>query len=141
MLEDLWNSFPNYLLIDMERLSRLFYKNCGSWLTVKRVILNPTFTLSRAVGGADGDVILGNTYLDLKATKRKPSAGDLFQILAYPLLDLNNAHDIKRVGMYLVRHGVTISWGLEELFRKMQKRKMRFQTFRREFHRVVTQTE
>lgn len=141
MVSELSKSFPEYLLFDMGRLSSLFAERCTSWLKSKNVALNPTFTLSGAVGGADGDVILNHTYFELKATKRTPKGVDLFQILAYPLLDLPNKYGLQRVGFYLVRRGAEFTWDIEDLFGKMRKTTLRLTQFKREFLNAVRETE
>jgi hypothetical protein len=77
-------------------------------------IHNPTFDASHLVGGADADVVMGGTLLELKCTKvRGISAGTLWQLAAYTALDLSDEHRIRAVGVYLARYGTLLEWPIE----------------------------
>ncbi|MBV9059411.1 MAG: hypothetical protein JOZ09_09645 [Pseudonocardiales bacterium] len=67
---------------------------------------------------ADGDVIVGNTLLDVKTVitlrDRDRIAGWLWQLLGYAWLDAKaDRCRIRGVGLYLARHGVLITWPLD----------------------------
>jgi hypothetical protein len=67
---------------------------------------------------AEGDVIVGSTLLDCKAVitvrDRDRIAGWLYQLLGYAWLDSTaDRYGIRRVGLYLARHGVLLTWPLE----------------------------
>lgn len=75
--------------------------------------LNPTFgEFSMGVGGADADIILGSTLLEIKTTKN-PSVGkrELRQLIGYKLLsdehaeNSGNGQRITRIGIYFARQG------------------------------------
>ena len=75
---------------------------------------NPTFgDGSMIVGGADADLIIDNTLIDIKATKHlKLEREHLNQVLGYYILSLiggvnENPHDrpIENIGIYFARHG------------------------------------
>jgi hypothetical protein len=67
---------------------------------------------------ADGDVIVGDTLLDVKTVislrDRDQVARWLYQLLGYAWLD-STAHlyGIRNVGLYLARHGVLVTWPLD----------------------------
>ncbi len=76
--------------------------------------LNPTFGAgSMLVGGADADLIIDNTLIDIKATKNlKLERAHINQILGYYILSLiggindnPNYTPIEKIGLYFARHG------------------------------------
>lgn len=79
---------------------------------------NPTFLGSPAVGGADGDLVIGDLLVDVKTREKvtNPWLRDvLFQLLGYALLDIDDAHGIRRVGIMLPRQPRLQIWSLDEL--------------------------
>ncbi len=67
---------------------------------------------------ADGDVIVGDTLLDVKTVitlrDRDRIARWLYQLLGYAWLDSTaDLYGIRNVGLYLARHGVLITWPLD----------------------------
>lgn len=99
---------------DMQQLTKQFLAASTGRLNLP-AILNPTFEGSRDVGGADADLILGNTLVDIKA-KKKPNVSnyDLYQLLGYVLLDYSNHYNIGQVGFYLARQGIWHMWSLDK---------------------------
>ena len=92
----------------------------GTWQqlrTAGTVVSGPTFAGSRSVRGADADVIVGGTLIDIKATvspeRAKP---EMFgQLLGYVLLDSDDQYAITGAGIFLARQGTLVSWTLSEL--------------------------
>ncbi|MBU1429112.1 hypothetical protein KKF91_01000 [Myxococcota bacterium] len=86
--------------------------------------LNPTFREgSLAVGGADADLIVDDCLIEIKTTKTsKIELSHLRQLVGYALLANQFGVDekggqsvtIRRLGVYLSRAGVLVSWPLEE---------------------------
>lgn len=75
--------------------------------------LNPTFgTASRLVGGADADMIIDDTLIDIKTTKNlKFQKAHYHQLIGYYILSkLGKVDgmdgDIKKFGIYFSRHGI-----------------------------------
>ncbi len=114
-------SIPDFLNIcrenwvdDIKQLATLFYKNSSDQIT-QPVILNPTFQGSEDVGGADADLIIGDTLIDIKATKLpnfKPHY--IYQLLGYVLLDYEGQYNINSIGFYLARQGIWHTWFLSQ---------------------------
>lgn len=86
--------------------------------------INPTFgDGSRLVGGADGDLIIDDTLIDLKVTKNLSVERDhLNQTIGYYILSLiggvNDDKDfkpIKNIGLYFARHGILWKFPLADL--------------------------
>ena len=107
-------------ILDLCKMSEAFYVGMSDRLT-EPYHLNPGFDGSADIGGADGDLILSDTLLDIKATK-DPTRGlnvDLYQLLGYALLDYSDAFGLKKVGLYLARYGVFIDWTMRDLLEQM----------------------
>jgi hypothetical protein len=83
-------------------------------------ILNPTFDGSLAIGGADADVVVQYTVLELKTTRqdRFERVDHIYQLLGYALLDYSNAYEIEHIAVYLARRGVLVSWPVAELLER-----------------------
>lgn len=76
----------------------------------------PTFTGSMDVGGADGDLVVGSTLLELKTSRKLDLTKQHVQQLAtYALLDYDDDYKLTNVAVYLARHGLLVSWPLAEL--------------------------
>lgn len=79
-------------------------------------ILNPTFALSRGVGGADADLVLNGCLLDIKSTvNTRLDRIWLLQLLGYTLLDSDDACHIDSVGILFARQAVMTQWPLGPL--------------------------
>jgi hypothetical protein len=79
--------------------------------TSNRCILNPSFGKgSKDVGGADGDILLGNSLIDIKTTLYLTFEPEYFrQLMGYYILNLradNAIGTISHLGIYYARFGV-----------------------------------
>lgn len=82
----------------------------------ERVIGNPAFAGSVDVGGAFGDLLLGDTLIEIKTTKRSSPLNEwLYQAIAYVLLDYDNAYGIEKVAFYISRVPALIVWNVDDL--------------------------
>lgn len=78
--------------------------------------LNPTFSGSHLVGGADADLIVGRTLLEVKTTKAlRPDRDWVYQLVGYVLLDDEDAFGIEQIGFLLGRVGGLLTWDFDEL--------------------------
>ena len=124
---------------DICLLSKLFYKQ-HSALTRQPAMLNPEFAGSAIVGGADGDLIVGNTLIDIKTTQHYQESKKWFrQLIGYALLDFHDEYKITTVGLYLARQGLLLSWPLEQIMRDSQTvgKTARFSDIRLRFRRAL----
>ena len=83
--------------------------------------LNPKFEGSRDLAGADADLIVGRTLIDIK-TNRDPADRlnlILYQVLGYALLDYSDKFALEKLGLYLARYGVSIEWTIEDLLEQI----------------------
>ena len=82
----------------------------------KCVISNPILRHADLNIGADGDLILDDCLIDIKATvSAKVSQAMLHQVACYALLDREDRFRIRKIGLYMARQGALIAWPLPEL--------------------------
>lgn len=105
--EDAW-------IDDLSQLSLRFYDTCHDLLS-RAFVLNPTFSGSRDVGGADADLIIDGCLLEIKTSKQaKIESSWLRQLAGYLLLDYNDEYHIQSLGIYMARQGLLFSWPVDE---------------------------
>ena len=123
-VEEILNYAEQPWIDDLRNLSWRFYDKYNHVLSLPR-ILNPVFEGSADVGGADADLIIGQTLLEIKTVKywMIESQSALRQLLGYVLLDYSDEYKIKRIGMYMTRQGVMLRWDLDTLIRSMSSGK------------------
>ncbi len=101
-------------LDDMRRLSWRFYDGFSHLLELSH-ILNPIFDGSLDVGGADADLIVDGTLIDIKTSvKPEVKADYIWQLLGYTLLDYSDRYHIDSIGLYMSRQGILFKWDLAE---------------------------
>ena len=121
-VDDLLSIVRDDWVKDLAAQSQLFHARAGDRVTQPHR-LNPTFGGSNDVGGADADLIIGSTLIDIKATVHpKISRLWLWQLLGYALLDYSDQYSIGRVGVYLSRQGHFVEWPVEELAQAISSR-------------------
>lgn len=120
-LDEVLAAAPRQAIDDMLRLARLAARSGLGVIRTRihpsEVTAGPLFAGGADVGGADGDLIIAGTLIDIKTTMhphRQLPAG-LRQLLGYLLLDYDDWHAITGIGLYLVRQGKLCTWDLAEL--------------------------
>jgi hypothetical protein len=115
-LDDLLSIAPRPAIDDMSAMTRPLCSRERAILQ-RSAVLNPTFDGSAEIGGADADLIVDGTLIELKTTKQESfeRVNHLFQLLGYALLDYSDRYRIERVGVYLARRGLLIDWHIDEL--------------------------
>lgn len=107
---------------DLINLFKLYKKQ--KWSFKENCFLNPTFGKgSLLVGGADADIILDDTLIDIKVTNSfELERRDFNQVICYYLLSeiggINKYSDlkpVKYVGIYFARHGYLWKMPISEL--------------------------
>ena len=100
-------------------VSTLFQKALH-WLPAGGAICGPEFAGSRAVGGADADLIVDNCLYDIKTTTnpRSKLPNVLRQLLGYVLLDWDDNYQLDHVGIYYSRQATSFRWSLAEMVRE-----------------------
>lgn len=109
-------------IIDLRRLYEIIPYD--EWQEADRVLLNPTFgSASKLVSGADADIVLDETLIDIKTVKVPSLKPDYWrQLVGYSVLaDL--AHDeldemprFSEVGIYFSRHGTLWSTSTTDIY-------------------------
>ena len=124
---------------DIRNLSWRFYDNFNHLLSLP-YSLNPTFDGSDDIGGADAEMIVDGTLIDIKATKVQEIEPDwLWQLLGYVLLDYSDHNLINGIGLYMARQGTLFQWDLEEAIRGLcSGESPSIEELRQEFKEVVT---
>jgi hypothetical protein len=103
---------------DICQLSKLFIQSSTKIIDSGTIVLNPVFSGSRDVGGADADLIIDACLWEVKTTIKPMSFKKWpYQLLGYNFLDYENEFKLKSVGIYLSRQQRWISWPLEDLIR------------------------
>lgn len=104
---------------DLTRLSWVFFDTQEELLAGPSE-LDPTLSGSRDVGGADADLIVGSTLIDIKSTMlRRLRRQDLYQLVGYTLLDYEDAYGVDEVAFYLARRPALVRWRLDDLLEEM----------------------
>ena len=115
--ESLIGVAESHQIDDLRELSWKFYDRCNRLLRLPSV-LNPRFDGSADVGGADADMIVGGTLIDIKTSRQGGIRSDwIWQLLGYVLLDYSDRHRIDSIGLYMARQGELIKWDLEDALR------------------------
>lgn len=100
----------------------------------KGVITGPVFEDSHLVNGADGDLIINGTLIDIKCEAPGFSGGSVRQVIAYALLDSSGKYELERCSIYLARFGSLASWNLDEIIREISHGRYGYLDLRQEFH-------
>lgn len=95
----------------------------SQWRAKRCCLLNPSFGKgSEWIGGADADVLLDDTLIDIKTTANLVlTTKDWRQILCYAALNEHfpiggsRPRRIRRLGFYFARYGYFITWPIAEL--------------------------
>lgn len=101
---------------------------------------NPEFAFSRALGGADGDIVSEHGLLiDLKttSTRRVCSRTDLWQLCGYALADAQGEYGITAVGLSLLRWRERVEWPLDALISELSDGRESLPSLRKEFTKLA----
>jgi len=113
---------------DLEDLKKLYsIIPCDFFMTNEKCILNPSFgTASLMVGGADADLIIGDTLIDIKTTiNLKFTRSYFLQLIGYYILnDLGDINEVKKkvkinkLGIYYSRYGFLFIFNVSDIVSK-----------------------
>lgn len=120
----LYEPFGEVETQDIEDLQHLFVAIPFEKMTSQSLcLLNPTFGASGLVGGADVDLVLDGSMIDVKTTKFLQMKREYIdQLLGYYTLYLLGGmtrmpenHVIREIGIYFSRHGYLYTCPIEEI--------------------------
>ncbi len=111
---------PDDWVDDVTALGSAFSRRHTAWRGADAV-LNPNFTGSLDIGGADADLVVENCLWEIKTERR---AGRMWfdQLLGYVLLDYEGEYAIDSVGVLLPRQDAQVSWPIHELIARLSGR-------------------
>ena len=109
---------------DIANLMESFNLKWVDRLNSKDVTVNASFSGSHLVGGADAQMISNGILIDIKTSKlRQPfTQKDLYQQLAYWLLDYDNQYNIKEIVWVYPRHQMFLRYGIDKMFPQLPQR-------------------
>lgn len=140
-LHDLMKLCRDDVAEDLASLAKLFYASQKDLLGRRPIVLNPTFSASEMLGGADADLILGHRLIDIKTVKKaEADRPNLWQLAGYFLADLEDHYGIDEVGFYFSRHGSQIAWRVEDFFNQLAGHHVDLKQLRQQF-KAVLQTQ
>lgn len=135
---DLLSLAPDEAVDDLVRLSRVFAAT-QSALFASKCQPNPTFAGSGDVGGADGDIVIDSTLVEIKTTLlRRPKRAWINQLAGYALLDYENALGLEEVAFYLARVPAMVTWPLDRFLSELVGAPVDVGRLRDEFRGVVS---
>lgn len=102
-----------------------------------RVIANPSFSGGALVGGADGDLIIGDCLIDAKTTIRELKREWVYQVIGYAVLDFDDAHRIRTTGFYHGRVPALLAWDLQAMLDEAAEGPVDIAALRRDFRKVL----
>jgi hypothetical protein len=113
-VDEFLSAIPDSWVEDLAQLARLCVDAFGNRFD-RPAVLNPVFAQSRAVGGADADLISDGMLLEIKTTINPRIDGAwIRQLLGYLLLDTAGEFEIRSLGLYLARQGRLLEWPLPD---------------------------
>lgn len=106
---------------DLVMLGRAAWSDTRDLQDAEPLYLNPHFRLSVPLGGADADLIYGNTLRDWKSSATPSIVGReaLWQLLGYALADSDDAFQIHHVEISALRWEGTVGWSLPQLIAEL----------------------
>ncbi|MBD2629673.1 hypothetical protein [Trichormus variabilis] len=92
---------------------------------------NVTFPHSSDLGGADCQIIANNAIVDIRVTAKKQpfTLNNLYQQVAYLLMDTNDEHQINQLIWFYPRQQVIFTYPVKELFTDLKKTRREFSKF------------
>jgi hypothetical protein len=89
--------------------------------------------------GADGDLLLGSTLIDVKTSnERGLRASLIYQLVGYLLLDEDDTHEIASLGYYKARAPALLTWPADELLQMLARRPISRQEARARFEDALS---
>lgn len=103
-----------------------------------RIFANPNFAGSIDVGGADADLIVDATLIDIKTTKnRSLERAMVYQLVGYLLLDYEDDYEISEVGFYLSRVPALVRWPAEAVVTSLSNGRETIEGLRHDMRRLL----
>jgi len=105
-----------------------------------RWVIGPTFTGSKLLAGADGDLAAAGLLLELKTSKNLSLAlVDVLEVVGYALLDFEDRYRIDTLGVFNARYAKLATWGLQDLLAELAGQQVDVVDVRADFRRLLEQ--
>ena len=93
-----------------------------------RITCNASYPLSGYLGGADSQIITGNTLIDVRtsAKKRPFSLENFYQQISYVLLDSDDTYGINQLVWFYSRQQSVFFYPTDKIFRNLQATRQEF---------------
>jgi hypothetical protein len=107
--------------------------------TLGTVTLSPVPSGQRLVGGADGDLLIGGTLVEVKtvASLQRIRNLELWQLALYVLLDDGHL-EIDQVALYLGRHARLATWSIDEYLTVLARQPVDIDALRQSLRTALT---
>ncbi|BAZ18531.1 hypothetical protein NIES4071_104160 (plasmid) [Calothrix sp. NIES-4071] len=115
-----WNNTINDAELVIKYLAR-----CHKWEPHCLPVISPTFHLSNRVGGAEADLIIGDAIVSI-VVEREFKSTNLYELLAYTLLDTNDVYSIKKLIWVFPLRQTSVILECSKLFRNIQDTRKQF---------------
>lgn len=117
---------------DVATMAAAFFDSQYPLLASRAVVLNPTFAGSLDVGGADADIIAGDSLIEFKsgATDGPIKGWAVYQLLGYACLDYSDRYRIRKVGFSVLRRNALREWDIEDLVRRLSAGQLGYDSLR-----------
>lgn len=103
-----------------------------------RWVIGPTFTRSKLLAGADGDLAAAGLLLELKTSKNLSLAlVDVLEVVGYALLDFEDRYRIDTLGVFNARYAKLATWGLQDLLAELAGQQVDVADVRADFRRLL----
>lgn len=115
-----WQSEIEDVLVIVGYIAR-----CYKWESNCLPVVNPTFELSSQVGGAEADLIIGDSLVGV-VTSTSFTRENLHELLAYTLLDTSNIYSIRKLVWVYPLWQTSVVIECSKLFRDIQATRKEF---------------
>jgi hypothetical protein len=135
------NCTPPATRSDLMAVARATLEDHRPLAAATQLAINPTFSLSLALGGADADVVADGLLLDFKSSAgtRVVRRDELWQLVGYCLANADDHYAIRSVGLAALRWRTTCSWPVSALLAELSGVDRPLADWREEFAYVVTE--
>lgn len=116
-LKEIKNKYIN-IYEDLNNLTKTLL-NLNKEFIGKKIILNPTFKNSSLIGGADADLIIDDTLIDIKTVVNAIITTEMLsQLIGYLVLSDFDNMKIKKIGIYFSRYDELKIFNINDIITK-----------------------
>ncbi|BDA76106.1 hypothetical protein CAL7716_102720 (plasmid) [Calothrix sp. PCC 7716] len=102
-----------------------YLPRCYKWEPRTLPVISPTFELSNQTGGADADLIIGDSVVSV-VPGREFTLTNLYELLAYTLLDTDDTYSIKKLIWLFPLRQTAVVVECNKLFHNIQRTREEF---------------